>query len=286
MSTLTPPPTPGLEAAPRLIRPVDGDALWLHEGVLLAWDWQRALEPGEIFEILIAPAGGTVEHLSYSQALVFNAGAWFVPRSGVQFQWTVRVVKERPQEGETRPVSYSAPPFSFDLYRADDEEAQPSETPLATQPPTPEAATELAVAPQAAIEPSSSLFARQPGSTAMAFGPDARLYVLHHSGRVLRLRDDNGDQMVEDADVIFDDPDDLINQAAGIVFAPENGTIYLAHEIGISALTDGDADGLPETLTLLEGLPALAVSSGMMLVGPDGALYILVSDSGEIYRVS
>lgn len=129
-----PAPTPVevMAAAPRLLDPVDGAQLHIREGVRLAWVWDRSLQPGEYFEILIARPGGNLERALLSQSTVRNATDWFLAQRPGQFEWTVRVIKERQGGAAERLISYSAEKFRLEVVGMEPDPGAPSPTPNVT----------------------------------------------------------------------------------------------------------------------------------------------------------
>ncbi|MBZ0303714.1 MAG: hypothetical protein K8J31_28500 [Anaerolineae bacterium] len=111
-------PTPQgevLDAAPKLLDPVEGASLDVSEGVRLAWVWHRNLQPGEYFEVLVARPGGVLQRVSLSQSNVLNVTDWFLPQRPGVFAWTVRVIKERQQGSAERQISFSADEFTLEV---------------------------------------------------------------------------------------------------------------------------------------------------------------------------
>ena len=290
-------PTPGMEPAPTLLEPENNSQIDLAQGVLLAWGWYRDLEPGEIFEILVSGPSGTFGRLSYSQSLVFNASTWFARQSPGAYFWTVHVVQQQAQDGTTRQISLSPPPWALDLPGAvTTPAAGVAALPAITATPMPTVTASPSPLPPAVGYLQQgyrlTLYAKteMSGITALAFGPEGALYVLDSGGQIARLEDKDGDQFAETRAVVFDDPNNQVDDASGIAFAPANSGIYLAYAGAVSLLTDSDGDGLYDTLTaVIEGPPGLGypitVNKGLTS-GPDGALYLPLGQSGEIYRVS
>ncbi len=126
-----PAPTPVevIAEAPRLLNPTNGEQLHIRDGVRLAWVWERNLQPGEYFEILIARPGGNLERALLAQSTVRNATDWFLAQRPGQFEWTVRVIKERQGGAAERLISYSAEKFTLEVVGMEPDPNAPSPTP-------------------------------------------------------------------------------------------------------------------------------------------------------------
>jgi hypothetical protein len=280
-ATATPRRTAGeREEAPKLLDPDDGAQVFLTEDfALLAWDWHRALEPGEIFEVLAGRVGQAPTHVSYSQALVFNATAWFRGQPPGQYVWSVRVVSTNLDDAEARPITESAPVFALDV--------QGSQVVLPRATATAAALVDRVIA-EVPEGYTATLFAQTRGSriTSMLFGRDRQLYVLKLSGQISRLSDADGDGFAEDEDIVYDN---TLDRAVSMALDPINGTLYIAYAGQVASLRDSNSDGLLDSLSPLVELPpgAATVAPGNTItIGPDGTLYIAEVESGDIFRIA
>jgi glucose/arabinose dehydrogenase len=115
--------------------------------------------------------------------------------------------------------------------------------------------------------------------TALAFGPDGRLYVAELGGEVLALT--AADPRVGAAS--------RVTFAAGLAsplgLAFYNADLYVGRRGGVTRLTDTNGDGVADQVTVvISGLPALRHQTDGLAFGPDGRLYIgqgTTSDRGE-----
>jgi hypothetical protein len=105
----------GLEPAPRLLSPAHQSQPELPPPVVLAWVWHRALEPGEWYEVRIGRAGHTRQPISLTVAETAPITDWLLAQGPGVYEWTVRVIKERPQPGAFRAISAAAAPFMLTL---------------------------------------------------------------------------------------------------------------------------------------------------------------------------
>lgn len=115
--------------------------------------------------------------------------------------------------------------------------------------------------------------------TALAFGPDGRLYVTTLAGLVVALADGDGAA----------DPGTQVVYASGLSvplgLAFYDSDLYVGHRGGITRLRDTDFDGVADqSEALVEGLPAARHQTDGLAFGPDGRLYVgqgSTSDRGE-----
>ena len=115
--------------------------------------------------------------------------------------------------------------------------------------------------------------------TALAFGPDGRLYLAELGGQVLALTapDPNNGATTR---VTFASG---LDSPLGLAFYKTD--LYVGRRAGVTRLTDTNGDGLADqTTVVLNGLPALRHQTDGVALGPDGRLYIgqgTTSDRGE-----
>src|SRR5262245_34801644 len=111
--------------------------------------------------------------------------------------------------------------------------------------------------------------------TAMTFGPDGRLYVAELGGQVLALA-----AAADKTRMTFATG---LESPLGLAFY--NADLYVGRRGGVTRLTDTNGDGVADqTVTVLDGLPALRHQTDGLAFGPDGRLYIgqgTTSDRGE-----
>ena len=116
--------------------------------------------------------------------------------------------------------------------------------------------------------------------TALAFGPDGRLYVAELGGQVLALAASADRTRVTFA-AGLDSP-------LGLAFY--NTDLYVGRRGGVTRLADTNGDGVADQSTVvINGLPAGRHQTDGLAFGPDGRLYIgqgTTSDRGETGRVN
>jgi putative membrane-bound dehydrogenase-like protein len=180
-----------------------------------------------------------------------------------------------------------------DLFPHKDRQPTPEE--LASLPAVvPEKAAQLIKDVQAPEGFDATIFATPPAVNYPVFvaaAPDGTLYVSSdgngsidrkpHRGRVLRVRDTNGDGRANEVKAFVPD----VDSPRGLVW--DDDRLYLLHPPDISVYLDRDGDGLAdETRTLVKGIgwgfkdrPADHGSNGLEL-GVDGWLYAAIGDFG------
>lgn len=172
---------------------------------------------------------------------------------------------------------------------------QPTPAELATLPAVvPEKAAEYRALVQAPTEFDVTIFATPPAVNYPVFvsaAPDGTLYVSSdgngsldrkpHLGRVLRVRDTNGDGQADEVKAFAPD----VDSPRGLVW--DQDRLYLLHPPDLSVFIDRDGDGVAEERqTLVTGIgwgfkdrPADHGSNGLEL-GVDGWLYAAIGDFG------
>lgn len=108
--------------------------------------------------------------------------------------------------------------------------------------------------------------------TALAFGPDGRLFVTERRGRVWSFLDRDQNGRAEPGTLYAEGLADLAGIAVG-----SDTRVYLSDRGRISLATDLDHDGVADTVApVVEGLPTGLNQNNGIAIGPDGALYIAV----------
>lgn len=139
-----------------------------------------------------------------------------------------------------------------------------------------------------------TLFAKPPMANYPVFvaaAPDGTLFVASdgngslgrdpHRGRILRLRDTNGDGKADEVKEFVKD----VDSPRGLVW--DHDRIYLIHPPHLSAFIDSDGDGIADKEVILvkncgftfKDRPADHTTNGVEL-GPDGWLYVAQGDFG------
>ncbi len=117
----------------------------------------------------------------------------------------------------------------------------------------------------------------------LTFGPDGALYVTSVTGRILRLRDSDGDHQVDQTELLYDNADQRLRHLVGLAF--HEGQMFVSYSGSIATLSDSDGDGKLDQLTpIVEGLPSLLFpdhSNNGIAFGPDGKLYVGVGASSD-----
>jgi putative membrane-bound dehydrogenase-like protein len=192
----------------------------------------------------------------------------------------------------------SAHASAADLFPHKDRQPTPEE--LANLPAlVPERAAQLIKDIQAPEGFDATIFATPPAVNYPVFvaaAPDGTLYVSSdgngsldrkpHRGRVLRVRDTNGDGRADEVKAFVPD----VDSPRGLVW--DDDRLYLLHPPDISVYFDHDGDGVAdETRTLVKGIgwgfkdrPADHGSNGLEL-GADGWLYAAIGDFGFMEAV-
>ncbi len=179
------------------------------------------------------------------------------------------------------------------IFTANDRQPTPEE--LSKLPAVvPEKAAELIKLVQAPPEFDVTIFATPPAVNYPVFvaaAPDGTLYVSSdgngsldrkpHLGRILRVRDTNGDGQADEVKAFVPD----VDSPRGLVW--DYDRLYLLHPPDVSVFIDKDRDGIAdEKKTLITGIgwtfkdrPADHGSNGLTL-GIDGWLYAAIGDFG------
>lgn len=181
-----------------------------------------------------------------------------------------------------------------DAYTATDRQPTPAELAELPAVASAEKAAALLKEVQFPEEFSVTLFATPPAVNYPVFiaaAPDGALYVSSdgngsldrkpHLGRVLRVRDTNGDGQADEVRAFVPD----VDSPRGLVW--DHDRLYLLHPPDISVYVDRDGDGVAEeSKTLVSGIaftfkdrPADHSSNGLEL-GIDGWLYAAIGDFG------
>jgi putative membrane-bound dehydrogenase-like protein len=190
-------------------------------------------------------------------------------------------------------LALALPPLGAQAYTARDRQPTPDE--LATLPAVvPEKAAELIRDVTAPPEFDVTIFATPPAVNYPVFvaaATDGTLYVSSdgngsldrkpHMGRVLRVRDTDGDGKADEVKVFVAD----VDSPRGLVW--DHDRLYLLHPPDVSVYIDKDGDGVAdESRTLVAGIgwtfkdrPADHASNGLTL-GIDGWLYAAIGDFG------
>ncbi|MSU63227.1 MAG: heme-binding domain-containing protein [Pedosphaera sp.] len=198
-------------------------------------------------------------------------------------QWIICVAVLLVQFAENRAQTFAA------------KDRQPTPDELSKLPAVvPEKAAELIKLVQAPPEFDVTIFATPPAVNYPVFvaaAPDGTLYVSSdgngsidrkpHMGRILRVRDTDGDGQADEVKAFVPD----VDSPRGLVW--DYNRLYLLHPPDVSVFIDHDHDGVAdEKMTLIAGIgwtfkdrPADHGSNGLTL-GIDGWLYAAIGDFG------
>ena len=122
---------------------------------------------------------------------------------------------------------------------------------------------------------------------ALALDADGQLLAATRAGEIYALPDIDGDGHANETRLIFADEAQQLGQVAGLVV--QGPALVLLHGDGLSLLSDGDGDGVYETVARLSGeLPGvqspLQATNGIVKA-PDGRLFTVDVRTGEILRI-
>ncbi|MDQ3548286.1 MAG: hypothetical protein M3439_05630, partial [Chloroflexota bacterium] len=145
--------------------------------------------------------------------------------------------------------------------------------PQPTAPAAPEGTATVEIDGQMLTVPAGftiSIYAEDLGAARiMALDEDGVPYVTDQTGRVLRLRDADGDGVADGAETVLDG----LNNPHGITF--HEGELFVAEETSVIRATDDDGDGTFETVTpIVDDLPEGGHSTRTIRFGPDSMLYV------------
>lgn len=163
---------------------------------------------------------------------------------------------------------------------------EPAPTPGVTAPRAPIAPASVSTLPDPAPEISVPAGYRAwrwvelaQAPTALAWGPDQRLYVSTFDGTILSF---GGDALAGGAPITAAAG---LQGAQGLAFQPGTRLLYTSRAGGVDRLADADGDGVYEgRQAILNGLPAARHSTNDVEFGSDGQLYVAtgsVDDMGK-----
>lgn len=123
----------------------------------------------------------------------------------------------------------------------------------------------------------------------LRFAPDGTLTSLGYDGRILRLRDTNGDGLEDSAEPFWDRP--TLSVPLGMAWSTHG--LNVSSKGKVSLLRDTNADGSADTEEVIaSGWPATDVGSGgvdatAVTLDKDGNVYfgLLVADYSDAYRL-
>jgi len=133
------------------------------------------------------------------------------------------------------------------------------------------------------------LSVRLPNINNLRFAPDGRLTALGYDGRVWLLRDSDGDDLEDTAELFWDKPS--ISVPVGMAWSTAG--LYISSHGKVSLLRDTDGDGKADTEEIIaSGWPATDVGSGgvdatAVTLDKEGNVYfgLLVADYSNAYRL-
>src|SRR5689334_8125188 len=123
----------------------------------------------------------------------------------------------------------------------------------------------------------------------LRFAPDGRLTALGYDGRILLLRDTDGDGLEDTAEVFWDKP--TLSVPVGMAWSTKG--LYVSSHGKVSLLRDMDGDGRADTEEIIaSGWPPTDVGSGgvdatAVTLDKEGNVYfgLLVADYSNAYRL-
>jgi putative membrane-bound dehydrogenase-like protein len=155
----------------------------------------------------------------------------------------------------------------------------PTSTETPTEVPT-ETATLVPTAPPSTVELEGAelpegfsliKFADLPNTTAIAFGPQGRMYATSLDGRVYVLTDEDNDGRADSQEVYSSG----YNQPLGVAIHEATGDVYVSQRTGIIIARDTNADGIADIKeNFVTGLPVDDHQNDNLEFGPDGWLYM------------
>lgn len=271
---------------PQLVVPEDGAVFENPLDVNLSWNWIRALNEGEAYDVRIWREGAPHYGITWTQENTINLAQWLSAQQPGDYFWSVAVV--RGENGEvSESLSVEAAPRKFTVNSTIIPTPAPTPTPGLF--PVEDIIIQLPEGFQAEVY--ADMRRAITAITVFLFGPDDAGYALTLDGNLWKLEDQDGDNYAETITALFlnSEHGSPFGHAVGLAF--RDGVIYISDKGRISTLTDEDGDGQLETVTpLVEELPAEIFplhSNNGIVFGPDDKLYVGVgaaSDAGPITR--
>ena len=270
---------------PALLSPANGANFANPASVVLSWEWVRALDEGEFFDVRVWREGEPDYGIAWSSETEFNLAEWLSQQEPGQFLWSVAVIEGDSESGTVGSLVGDAPEarrFSVES------NVLPAPTAEATQAPfTVQDILTRALPEGFSIEIVAQLDEARTAITDIEFDADGTLLALAIDGRIYRLIDSDSDGQFDEYHQILSDE---LEFEWAIGFAHYNERIYISDEERVGYVEDTDGDGIFETYTLiLDGLPGrfypLHSNNGILIY--DDLIYVAVgsaSDHGPIQR--
>jgi glucose/arabinose dehydrogenase/mono/diheme cytochrome c family protein len=247
--------------APTLLFPDDGATFDNVAEVVLRWQYKRPLTPDEAYDVRVWREGEPPNGITFTADSEFKLLDWLLYQTAGDFNWSVSVARQ--DASGTVEVTDLAPPRRFTMT---DLQLGIFEVPDGFH-----------------IELAARLPFDYP--TVILRGADDAMYILSQDGYIARLVDETGDGLYsgDEITLIFANSNGILTNALGMAFLGDD--IYVSDAGRISIITDGDSDGIYDTVTpIIEGLPTWAHpyhSNNGIAFGPDDKLYITVGSTTD-----
>lgn len=252
--------------APNLTAPDDGVSLDNVAAAKLSWTWTRPLAEDEVFDVRVWQEGQPAYGIAWTQDPTYDLTKWLLDHQPGEYFWAIAVMKKNADGTSGTEISDVSATRHFTMTKI---ELNIFDLPEGFQ---------------------KQLYARLPlpEPTVITFGDDGVMYVLTLAGQILRVTDDNGDNVADTYDVIYADDGDQLFHAVGMAFY--DNKIYVSYSGKIGIMSDSDGDSKLDTVTpIVEGLPSWQHtfhSNNGIAFGPDDKLYVGVgatTDHGPLH---
>jgi len=266
-----------IDLSPQLLDPADQSVFDNPAQVMLHWQWARELQQGEFFDVRVWREGEPDFGITWSQDTTFALAQWLSQQEAGEFLWTIAAIAG--QDGTIEAVLGAAPPPRRFTVRS---------TVLPTATPDVISVNRIMRLPDGFEAQVYAHLEQSPAAiSAIDFTGAGDMLVLHVDGRLIRLRDVDGDGVAdEQQQILFNDDDSPVNLtwAAGMAIH-DDGRVFVADSGRIGYLLDADGDGIYDGhQSIIEGLPSLVYplhSNNGLLFDAAGKLYVAVGSTSD-----